>query len=215
MPDTQRDVVSARLNQALARLGSGWMLHIDAVRRPVNPYDGQSRSPFPDRISAAIEDERRAFFAEPGVAYESQFVLCVSYLPPTGAVKKLSEIVYDDDAPKADGLLAAKNTLALFERELAALENRLSSSFKLRRLRTKDGFDDLLSHLQFCVTGIRQPIRLPRSTMYLDAILGGQELHAGVLPRIGRNYMQIVAIDGFPSDSHAGILTRLSELGVV
>src|SRR6202043_2417976 len=30
--DTQRDVVSVRVNQALSRLGSGWMLHVDAVR---------------------------------------------------------------------------------------------------------------------------------------------------------------------------------------
>src|ERR1700674_5521722 len=30
--DTHRDVVSVRLNQALARLGNGWMLHVDAVR---------------------------------------------------------------------------------------------------------------------------------------------------------------------------------------
>jgi type IV secretion/conjugal transfer VirB4 family ATPase len=218
--DTQRDVVSARLNQALARLGSGWMLHVDAVRAPANPYSGQPASRFPDRVSAAIEGERRAFFEAPGAAYETKFILCASYLPPSGAVKKLSEIIFDDDAPKADEAVAAKNTLERFERELANFENRLSSSFGLRRLRSRrevdsDGkevvYDDLLSHLQFCVTGIRQPIRLPRTPVYLDAVLGGQELYAGVLPRIGRKYMQVVAIDGFPFDSHAGILTRLGE----
>ena len=39
--DPQRDVVSVRLNQALARLGTGWMLHVDAVRCPANPYSAR------------------------------------------------------------------------------------------------------------------------------------------------------------------------------
>jgi type IV secretion/conjugal transfer VirB4 family ATPase len=221
--DQARDVVSARLNQALARLGTGWMLHVDAVRCPANPYSGRELSHFPDPVSRAIDEERRAFFAEPGAAYESRFVICVSYLPPDGAIKKLSEIIYDDDQHQRDPKVEAANTLALFERELTALENRLSSSFQLRRLGartevTEDGreveYDDLLSHFQYCVTGIRQPIRLPRTPIYLDAIIGGQELHGGVLPRIGRKYLQIVAIEGFPADSFAGMLTSLGELPI-
>jgi type IV secretion/conjugal transfer VirB4 family ATPase len=219
----ERDVVSVRVNQALARLGTGWMLHVDAVRCPANPYSARKLSHFPDRVSLAIDEERRAFFEEPGAAYESRFVLCVSYLPPDGAVKKLSEIIYDDDQFERDPKVEAANTLALFERELAALEDRLSSSFKLRRLGprkeiTEDGrkvvYDDLLSHLQYCVTGIRQPIQLPQTPIYLDAIIGGQELHGGVLPRIGRNFLQIVAIEGFPADSFAGMLTSLGELAI-
>ena len=96
-------------------------------------------------------------------------------------------------------------------------------SFKLRRLgaRTEvneDGrdvvYDDLLSHLQFCTTGICQPIQLPRNPNHLDAVLGGRELHGGVLPRIGRNYMQVVALEGFPADSYAGILSTLGELPI-
>ena len=222
MPDAQRDAISVRLNQALARLGSGWMLHLDAVRVPTNPYENQPWSNFPERISLAIDEERRAFFSQPGAAYESKFVLCVSYLPPHAAVKKLSEIIYEDNDRKTDPRVDASNTLAMFERELQSLENRLSSSFNLRRLGsrkeiTEDGreviYDDLLSHLQFCVTGIRQPIRLPRHA-YLDAVIGGQEMHGGVLPRIGRNYLQIVAIEGFPHESFAGMLTSLGEMPI-
>ena len=32
--EEQREMVSLRLNQALAGLGNGWMIHVDAVRRP-------------------------------------------------------------------------------------------------------------------------------------------------------------------------------------
>jgi type IV secretion system protein TrbE len=221
--DTHRDVVSVRLNQALARLGTGWMLHVDAVRGPVEVYSARGLSDFPDRVSAAIDEERRALFGQRGAAYETRFVFCVSYLPPAGAIKRLSEVIYDDDAPKGDEVAAAANTLALFARELASLESRLSTSFKVRRLGartevTEAGkevvYDDLLSHLQYCVTGIRQPVQLPRTPIHLDAVLGGQELRSGVLPLIGRHYMQVVAIEGFPADSYAGILSALGELPI-
>ena len=49
--DTERDVVSVRINQALARLGTGWMLHVDAVRIPANVYSAREFSHFPDRVS--------------------------------------------------------------------------------------------------------------------------------------------------------------------
>ena len=219
--DIERDMVSARLNQALARLGSGWMLHVDAVRRSVEVYSGRAQSHFPDPITAAIDQERREYFERFGALYESRFILCVSYVPQAGAVKKLSEVIYDDDAPKGDAVVAAGKTLELFEREIAALENRLSASFKLRRLRARteieeDGsevvYDELLQHLHYCVTGIDQPIRLPAVPMYLDAVIGGQELWGGVTPRIGRKYLQVVAIEGFPAESYSGILTELGEL---
>lgn len=32
--DEHRELVSFRINQALAGLGNGWMVHVDAVRRP-------------------------------------------------------------------------------------------------------------------------------------------------------------------------------------
>jgi type IV secretion system protein VirB4 len=219
--DIERDMVSVRVNQALGRLGSGWMLHVDAVRRSVEVYSHKAQSHFPDPVTAAIDQERREYFEGGGALYESRFVLCVSYLPPAGAVKKLSEIIYDDDTPKGDPVAAAGNTLELFEREICALENRLRAAFKLRRLRarteiTEDGnqavYDELLQHLHYCVTGLDQPIRLPACPMYLDAVIGGQELWGGVTPRIGLKYLQVVAIEGFPAESYSGILTELGEL---
>jgi type IV secretion system protein TrbE len=220
-PDALRDAVSVRVNQALARLGTGWMVHVDAVRRPVDVYSARGLSHFPDRVSQAIDEERRAYFAQHGAAYESRFVLCVSYLSPGGAVKKLSEVIYDDDSPPRDALADAANTVAVFERELVSLESRLSASFRLRRLGkrreiTEDGrevvYDELLSHLQYCVTGTQQTIRLPKTPIYLDTVVGGQELWGGTTPRIGRNYTQVVAIEGFPMESCAGILSALGEL---
>jgi type IV secretion system protein VirB4 len=50
--------------------------------------------------------------------------------------------------------------------------------------------------------------------MYLDAVIGGQELFGGVVPKIGRKFVQVVAIEGFPLESTPGVLTALGELPV-
>ena len=49
--DEQREIVSYRINQALAGLGSGWILHVDAVRRNAPNYSDPDSSYFPDMIS--------------------------------------------------------------------------------------------------------------------------------------------------------------------
>lgn len=48
--------------------------------------------------------------------------------------------------------------------------------------------------------------------MYLDALIGGQEMFGGVVPKVGRNFVQVVAIEGFPLESTPGVLTALGEL---
>ena len=64
--DEGREAVSFRINQALATLGSGWMIHVDAVRRPAPHYPDRGRSHFPDPVCAAIDEERRRLFERLG-----------------------------------------------------------------------------------------------------------------------------------------------------
>jgi hypothetical protein len=51
------------------------------------------------------------------------------------------------------------------------------------------------------VTGLDHPMVLPANPMYLDTLLGGQEMWGGVVPKIGRNFVQVVSIEGFPLES--------------
>jgi type IV secretory pathway VirB4 component len=52
---------------------------------------------------------------------------------------------------------------------------------------------------------------LPDNPMYLDALIGGQEMWAGVVPKIGRKFVLVVSVEGFPVESTSGILTALGE----
>jgi type IV secretion system protein VirB4 len=96
--DEQREALSARINQALARMGGGWMIHIDAIRRAAPNYTERGLSHFPDPITAAIDEERRRTFEGAGEMFESSFVLTVTWLPPVLAEKRFIELLFDDDS---------------------------------------------------------------------------------------------------------------------
>ncbi|PLY11739.1 MAG: conjugal transfer protein TrbE [Sedimenticola sp.] len=219
--DEQRNMVSARINQALAGLGSGWMIHIDAPRRPAPRYSQRELSHFPDPVSAAIDEERRALFERAGTMYEGYFILTLTWFPPMLAQRKFVELMFDDDTPVPNHKARTMGLIEQFKHEIQTIESRLSAAVQLTRLQghqvvDEDGsrhtHDDFLSWLQFCATGNNQPIMLPNNPMYLDNIIGGQEFWGGVVPKIGRKYIQVVAIDGFPLESTPGILSALSEL---
>ncbi len=219
--DEQREIVSFRINQALSGLGNGWMLHVDAVRRPAANYSSRDTSHFPDGLSAAIDEERRRLFESLGTMYEGYFVLTLTYFPPLLAQRKFVELMFDDDTQAPDHKTSTRGLIEFFKRECATIESRLSSALILQRLRghkvvNEDGsqvtHDDFLRWLQFCVTGVNHPLQLPTNPMYLDALIGGQEMWTGVVPKVGRQFIQTVAIEGFPLESTPGILTALGEL---
>jgi type IV secretion system protein VirB4 len=216
-----REAVSFRMNQALAGLGAGWMIHVDAVRRPAPGYPDRSRSTFPDPVCAAIDEERRRLFERLGTMYEGYFVLTVTYFPPLLVQRKFVDLMFNDDAPIPDHKARTRDLIDAFQRDCAGIESRLSAALTLQRLRgepvmQEDGTavtqDALLRWLQYCITGLRHPVLLPRNPMYLDALLGGQELYGGVVPKIGRQFISVVAIEGFPLESAPGMLTALGEL---
>jgi type IV secretion/conjugal transfer VirB4 family ATPase len=218
--DEQREMVSFRFNQAFSGMGSGWMIHVDAVRRSAPSYPEPSASSFPDPLTAAVDEERRRLFEKLGAMYEGAFVLTATYFPPTLAERKFVELMFDDEATPQDRNSGTRKLIEYFKRECVGIESRLSSAVKLVRLHAhkvvqEDGstvtYDDFLRWLQFCVTGLNHPVVLPRNPMYLDALIGGQELWSGVVPKIGRKFVQVVAIEGFPLESTPGILTALGE----
>lgn len=219
--DEQRNQVSYRINQALAGLGNGWMMHVDAVRRPAPHYPERGLSHFPDRVTAAMDEERRQLFENIGTMYEGYFVLTLTWYPPSLIQRKFVELMFDDDTTAPDHTAHTLSLIEKFKRECLTLESRLSAAIKLERLHGKrfmseDGqettHDEFLGWLQFCVTGLQHPVQLPSNPMYLDMLVGGQELWAGVVPRIGRKFIQVVALEGFPTESYPGILATLAEL---
>lgn len=221
--DVEREMNSFRINQALANMGSGWMVHVDAVRRPAPNYSDPSQSVFPDPVSAAIDEERRRTFEGLGNLYEGFFILTVTWFPPMLAERKFVELMFSDDSDKPNNKARTHHLIDFFKKEVKNIESRMSSAVSLERLRgqkimNEDGstvtHDEFLQWIQFCVTGVNHPVMLPTNPIYIDNLIGGKELYTGVTPKLGRKFIQVVAIEGFPLESSPGILTRLAELPV-
>jgi type IV secretion system protein TrbE len=218
--DEQREMVSFRINQAFSGLDNGWMIHVDAVRRPAPKYSERSLSHFPDPVSEAVDEERRRLFERLGAMYEGYFVLTVTWFPPLLAQAKVVELMFDDDTVAPNHKVRTEDLINRFKHQCLNIESHLSAAVKLSRLcgqkvTNEDGsiatHDDLLRWLQFCCTGLSHPVRLPDNPMYIDMLIGGVEMWSGVVPKIGRKFVQVVAIGGFPLEGTPGILTALSE----
>lgn len=221
--DEERDLVSFRINQALRNMGSGWMIHIDAVRRAAPSYSEKGRSHFTDPVSSAIDEERRRFFESLDTLYEGFFIVTLTWFPPLLAERKFVELMFEDDAEVLTKKAQTTHLIESFKKECQNFESRLGAALSLERLCAEkivqeDGsivtHDNFLRWLQFCITGINHPVILPKNPIYLDALIGGQDLWTGVIPKIGRHFIQCVAIEGFPLESESGILTALGELSI-
>ena len=96
----ERELCSQYLNNAVKGLGNGWVIHVDAVRRASPGYPTPERNFFPDRVSRAIDEERRRLFASKGVMFESYFIITLTYKPPMLVAQKITEMMFDDDKAK-------------------------------------------------------------------------------------------------------------------
>ena len=88
----EMQALSARLNGIL-RLGTGWMVHCDAIRSRAPEYPDSGD--FPDVVTRLIDEERRAQFTAEGAHFESEYFLTLTYLPPVEAEEKVKGWMFD------------------------------------------------------------------------------------------------------------------------
>lgn len=216
----EREALSVALNSAFKKFDGSFTLNFDACRQEAPHYPSPEESEFPDRVSYAIDEERRRLFERNGVLYQGYFILSLTWMPPVRSLQKAGDIFFEKDVKKTDKRTESEQLLTKFKEQCKRLEDALSSSLHLQRLKTRNMMtisgqcvcDDQLAFLHFCTTGIQQAIRLPETPVYLDGVIGGQDVWTGVPMRIGNNYFRCVAIEGVPSESYPGILSSLADL---
>jgi type IV secretion system protein VirB4 len=204
--------VSRQVNNSIKRLGTGWMLHVDAIRCPHQAYPPTESGFFPDPVTRLIDEERRAFFGS-GRCFKTETVLTVTYKPDLKATKMQQSIRTGAAGCSMD------RSINDFVATLTELEDSLSSVLQMERLSEYEDengaiFSTLLSHLQRCLTGEHFSVRVPSVPMYLDAVLGGVDLVGGLQPRVGDHYLAMLAIDGLPHESWPSMLSALDGLSL-
>jgi len=194
---------TARLNNALRRLGSGWAIFVEAVRRPALDYPA---SVFPDPASALVERERAEQFAEEGAHYESAYYVTLLWMPPAEDAARAENWLYEGKAEK--GVSPREHLKSFVDRTdsvLGLLEGFVPEAGWLSDSET-------LSYLHSTISTGTQNVRVPETPMHLDALLADEPLTGGLEPKLGNQHLRTLTVIGFPSVTFPGILDEMNRL---
>ncbi|MES2879223.1 MAG: transporter [Pseudomonadota bacterium] len=217
-----------RVAEMIQNLGAGWMLHSTTLRKQSQSYD--TGGSFPDPVTAAIEQERILQYQQEGTHYENDYYLTFTYLPDPIMVSRVKAFAFESsEQNRLDPKRISDKSIEYFERRMAEYVSTLEVGMntKLIRLSARQAldpftreqvwFDDQLSFLHECITGISMPIRLPNKVvpMGVDFLLGSYSFLPGIRPIFNGQNIRIVAIEGIPEKgTSVGMLEVLNKLGV-
>ena len=195
--------VTARLNNALRRLGSGWAMFVEAQRIPAKTYP---RSRFPDAASALVDLERRDAFEEAGAHFESRYFLTFVWLPPAEDASRIEGFLYEGRAQTGvDPWELLRGFVDRTNRVIQLVEGFMPEVEWL-----DDG--ETLTYLHSTISTRQQRVRVPETPMHLDVLLADEPLTGGLEPRIGAHQLRTLTVIGFPTATHPGILDELNRL---
>ncbi|MCD6707309.1 MAG: conjugal transfer protein TrbE [Thiobacillus sp.] len=203
---TQGELIAttARLNNALRRLGSGWALFVEAERRPAADYP---HSVFPEPLSWLVDEERRAAFEDSGRHFESGYHLTLAYLPPEESRARAAKLLYEN-TPTAG--VDWRERLAAFVAETDRIYDLLDGV--MPEIAWLDD-SQTLTYLHATVSARRYSLAVPEVPFHLDALLADAPLIGGLAPMLGDQHLRVVTVRGFPTSTWPGILDDLNRLG--
>jgi type IV secretion system protein TrbE len=194
---------TARLNNALRRLGSGWAIFVEAQRDAANRYP---ESRFPDAVSALVDAERKAQFEEEGAHFESAYFLTLCWLPPAEDAARAEAWLYEGRTNgDVDGREVLRGFIDRTSRMLQLVEGFVPDAAWLDDAET-------LTYLHSCISTKRHRVRLPEVPMHLDALLVDEPLAGGLEPRLGHQHLRTLSVIGFPTATFPGVLDELNQL---
>ena len=195
--------VTARLNNALRRLCSGWAIFVEAQRIAAKTYP---RSSFPDAASALVDLERQDAFEEAGAHFESRYFLTFVWLPPAEDASRIEGFLYEGRAQTGvDPWELLRGFVDRTNRVLQLVEGFMPEVGWL-----DDG--ETLTYLHSTISTKQQRVRVPETPMHVDVLLADESLAGGLEPRLGNRHLRTLTVVGFPTATHPGILDELNRL---
>lgn len=205
---TEAQLVSAtaRLNNALKRLGSGWAVFVEARRQQAMAYPEEGH--FPDAVSWLVDAERRDLFIREEEHYESVYFLSFQYLPDREAVSKLSKYFISSEE---DSEQDYHKSLDFFTGNVRRVFDILKDF--MYEVEFLDD-DQTLTYLHSCISEKKHKVKKPDIPVYLDSILADTPLVGGLEPKLGDLHLRTSSIMAFPSSSVPAILDALNHLPI-
>lgn len=200
-------VVTARINNVLKRLGSGWTYFIEAQRFKQDEYP---ESDWPEAVSWLVDQERKGHFEAVAEHFESSYYLTLVWERPTPLGQRLENLFYENPqaAQLSDDFV---RDLDYFERSTTEISTVLATVFpSVGQLND----DQLLSYLHSTLSTRKHPVTAPDLPMYLDAWLPDEAFRSGDVAMIGDYYLPTLSVTGFPASTVPGILDQLNHLNL-
>jgi len=195
--------VRARLNNTLKRLGAGWCLHVEARRRPADAYPA---SDIPAPAAWLVDAERQAAFERAEPAFETDFRLSLTWLPPADETRRAERLLFDGLARADRDWRAA---LEAFQRQADGLLDLVADALPEAQ-RLSDA--ELLTWLHACASTRSHPVAPRDCPVFLDAALADEALCGGLTPRLGDHWLKVVSVRSLPAATRPGLLDALSAL---
>ncbi|GBQ30691.1 conjugal transfer protein TrbE [Gluconacetobacter azotocaptans] len=196
--------VTARVNNALRRLGAGWALFVEAARHEAPGYPNGD---FPDPLSWLVDEERRAGFEQQGAQFETTQYLTFCYLAPPERAAKASRVLYERDGESG---VDWSEVLAAFRDETDRVLDLLATLMP-----DCVWLDDAgtLAYLHGTIsTHDHHPVAVPEMPFYLDGLLPDCDLMPGIAPMLGRCHLRTVTLRGLPDSTWPLLLDELNRL---
>jgi type IV secretion system protein VirB4 len=198
--------VTARVNNALKRFGSGWAIFFEAERVPVLDYPAAR---FIDPASWLVDEERKAAFLAEGAHHESRYYVTFLYLPPPDAASRTERLFLERPEGKAASIDPRVYLEAYLVETDRALELLAAILPEVRPLTDAE----TLTYLHATISTRPHVMAMPDIPTHLDAILCDTPLTGGVEPKLGDQHLRVLTVLGFPNATSPGFLDALNDLG--
>jgi type IV secretion system protein VirB4 len=184
----EKDQLSMEIQSIFQNFGNGWAVHVDMIRVPAVEYPQTNHFTHP--TSLLIEKNRRQYYEKEGEHFENIYAISFSYLP--SAIE--NRLVADH--------------IGVFNQKLDEFQGNISNKVRIKRMSSAE----MMTFLHRCICGGKAEVPVPQPACYLNHYLGAHEFVGGHEPMIDDNYIGVVTLTQFPSESYAGILNVLSTL---
>lgn len=213
--DDEQNWQSASYNNAINRLGDGWMIHQIICRAPSNEYPSGD---FDETTNELIDAERRIQFTEEGTHYETFPFLFLTYQPPmhqqSGMLAQIGRFMMG--RTKEEGIDQEYRDLKYINEMTQSFEMSFSQTMDLRRLSIAHPDDDipndeLLHAINMVVNNENHPCCLPDPPMDLDSWLA-RDCEDGEYFVYDGKYTTVLSVDQLPLKSSPNLLAEVEHL---
>lgn len=206
----------ASMGTMLKHLGDRWAVHLIADRFYTTDYPDTE---WPCLAAWLFDQERRDLVQGSGRQLESEYVMALTYLPPSDTTSRLEGMLIEGE--DEEGQDSGIEHVDFFARRANEIADMMQAFMPHARI-LHGG--DLLTFLHHPLGLERHQVALPETPMFLDSLLAEQPVWPGMRVGIGytededgtsrpERYLVTVGVRGYPATTHAGMLDALNALG--